>query len=423
MIQRIKKNAFARNSMILFVGTMIGNVIGYIFHFVIGRMVSIPVYGEVESLVSLISIISVPASALTMVATKFAAGTKAENDPSGSRDILFYFNKKIIKYGLPLFVLAILISPLVQNYLKIESIWPIIIIWSMMFFSFFSSLVGGIITGWQKFKESSITGVFGAVIKLLTAVVLVKIGFSTGGVVSGFALGALATYLLSLHYLEFVWKDREKDSNYISKIDLSSIKKYIFPVFFGNLAITILSNADMILAKHNLGEVAAGQYGALTIVSKVIFFGTSIIATVLFSMSAEEHHKKKTSKKTFKQAFLLMSVLGILAVAFYMLFPKFILFLLFGNKYEEVAEYLVWFAISVTLFSFANLIFQYLLSIHKTRISYFLLIISIFSVLAVSFFGHSISVIIGIMALAQMLAIFFGIYFLLADTQKIKSYD
>lgn len=423
MIQRIKNNAFARNSMILFVGTMIGNIIGYVFHFVIGRMVSIPVYGEVESLVSLISIISVPASALAMVATKFSAGTKAENDPSGSHDILTYFNKKILKYGLPLFILAILFSPLVQNYLKIRSVWPIIIVWIMMFFSFFSSLSGGIINGWQKFKESSFAGIFGAIVKLLTAVIFVKIGFSTGGVVGGFALGSLAAYALSMHYLKFIWKKNDKNKNYTSRINYSSVKKYIWPVFIGNLAITILSNADMILAKHNLDLDAAGQYGALTVVSKIIFFGTGIIATVLFSMSAEEHHKKKGSMKTFKQAFLLMSALGILAVVFYMLFPEFILFLLFGNKYGEVAGYLVWFAISVTLFSFANLIFQYLLSIHEIKISYFLLIISIFAVLAASLFGHSISVIIGIMALAQLLAISSGIYLLLTSFKKAKSYD
>ena len=31
MIQRIKNNAFARNSLVLFAGTMVANVIGYIF--------------------------------------------------------------------------------------------------------------------------------------------------------------------------------------------------------------------------------------------------------------------------------------------------------------------------------------------------------------------------------------------------------
>jgi O-antigen/teichoic acid export membrane protein len=422
MIQRIKNNAFARNSAILFAGSMIGNAIGYIFHFVIGRMVSIPVYGEVESLISLIAIISVPSGALTMAATKFSAGSKAENDPSGSHEILSYFNKKIFKYGLPLFLLALLISPLVKSYLKIESIWPIIIVWIMMYFSFFSATTGGILNGWQKFKEASFAGVFGAVAKLITAIAFVKIGFAAGGVVGGFALGMLASYLLSLHYLKFILEKKNKAKDYISKIDFGSVKKYIIPVFVGNLAITILSNADMILAKHNLSLDLAGGYGALTVVSKIIFFGTGIIATVLFSMSSEEHHKKNASTKTLKHAILLMSVLGLGAVAVYALFPKLILSLLFGSKYHEVSGYLVWFAVSVTLFSFVNLIFQYLLSIHKTKISYVLLFISILAVLSVALFGHSISAIIGIMAISQILAIISGIFMLLTSLKGVKSY-
>jgi O-antigen/teichoic acid export membrane protein len=423
MIQRIKNNAFARNSLILFVGSMIANIVGYIFHFVIGRMVSISVYGEVESLISLIAIISVPSGALAMAATKFSAGTKAENDLSGSHDIITYFNKKIFKYGVPLFIFAVLISPFVRDYLKIHSIWPVIVVWIMMLLSFYSALTGGVLNGWQRFKDNSVAGIFGALVKLLTAILFVKIGFAAGGVVGGFASGAFATYILSLYYLRFILKQKSKAKNYISKIDFSSVKKYVVPVFVGNLAITILSNVDMILAKHNLSSIMAGQYGALTVVSKIIFFGTGIIATVLFSMSAEEHHKKNDSTKTFKQAVLIMSALGLIAVLIYALFPKLILFMLFGNRYQDISNYLVWFSISVTLFSFVNLIFQYLLSIHQTKISYILLIISILAVLAIELFGNSISAIIGVMAISQVLGIFAGIYLLLNSIKGVKTYE
>jgi len=418
MIQRIKNNAFARNSLVLFAGTMVANVIGYIFHFVIGRMVSASVYGEVESLISLVAIISVPSSALAMVATKFSAGTKAENDPSGSYDIFSYFNKKILKYSLPLFVLVIFSSPFVRDYLKIGSIWPLAVVWIMMFLSFFSAAAGGILNGWQKFRDASVAGIFGGVIKLVTAIIFVRIGFAAGGVVGGFALGALASYLFSLYCLKFILRGKSKAKNYISNIDFGSVRNYIMPVFIGNLAIVILSNADMILAKHNLGPDQAGEYGALTVVSKIIFFITGIIATVLFSMSSEEHHKKNGSTKTLKQAFFIMSALGLVAVLIYALFPKLILSMLFGSKYHEVSGYLVWFAVSITLFSFVNLIFQYLLSIHKTRISYFLLVISIMAVLAIELFGHSISVIIGVMAISQVLGIFAGIYLLIKRGDK-----
>lgn len=418
MIQRIKNNAFARNSLILFVGAMVANVLNYVFHLVIGRMVSAQVYGEVESLISFITIISVPAAALTMVATKFSAANKAEEDRAGSGEILNYFNRKIFVYGLPIFILAVAVSPFLRDFLKIESIWPLLLIWIIMFLSFLASITGGIMNGWQKFKDSSWMGIWSAAVKLVAAVILVKIGFSVNGVIGGFVLGALAAYLLSLYFIRFIWKEKNTEKIDTKKLNFSSVKSYIIPIFVGNLAMNILSNADMVLAKHNLDSVSAGQYGALTVVSKIIFFATGIIGTVLFSMSAENSYKKNNSSATFRQALYLMSAVSLAALFFYWLFPKFIMGMLFGAKYQSVSQYLIWFAVSVTLFSFVNLIFQYLSSLHKTDVVYAMLAISILASLAVLFVGHSIFAIIGIMLVAQILAIICGFYFMFSRPKQ-----
>jgi len=410
---------FARNSLILFAGTMLGNVLNYIFHLAIGRMVSVEIYGEMQSLTSLINIVSVPAMTITMIATKYAASFKAENNRAGSRIIWKYLRKKIAQYVVPIFVIVILATPFISNFLNIDSNLPLILIWTLMFVSFFASVNMGILSGWQKFKDASLIGIFGAAIKLIFGILLVKISFGLNGIVGSFMLGGIASYLASVIALRFIIKEKitaKKEEEIIEKaIDFDSMRKYVLPVFVGSLAINILSNVDMVLAKHNLGAIEAGQYGALTIVSKIIFFATGIIATVLFAMSAEDNHKKNNSWKIFKNASYLMLLVSTGAVAVYFIMPKLILSLLFGNKYAEVAPYLGWFAIIVVLFSFANLIFQYLLSIHKTKISYGLLIISIVAGAFILFFVKSFYAIILITTLAQIASIVMGVYFLLEN--------
>ncbi|HTX86682.1 MAG TPA: hypothetical protein VMC41_01275, partial [Candidatus Nanoarchaeia archaeon] len=113
MIDIIKKNAFARNSLILFGGSFIANLLNYLFHLAIGRIVSPEIYGQTESLISLIAIISVPAATLGLVATKFAAAGKAENNPSSSAGLMKYLNRQIFIFGLPIFLLALALTPLV----------------------------------------------------------------------------------------------------------------------------------------------------------------------------------------------------------------------------------------------------------------------------------------------------------------------
>jgi len=416
-------NALVKNSAVLFIGTMLASVLNYFFHLIIGRLVSVEIYGETESLLSLINIISVPAMTLTMVATKYAASCNAEKDRKGSREIWKYLNKKVLKYGLPIFALAVVLTPQIGNFLNIKNNFSLILIWITMLLSFFSAINLGILRGWQKFKQVSLAGIWGAAAKLIFGVILVKVGFALNGIVGSFMLGALASYFGAIFALKFIItkkKDNEiEDCNY--KIDFKSLKRYVVPALVGNFAIAILGNADMVLAKHNLNSVLAGQYAALTVVSKIIFFATGIIASVLFSMSAENHHKKSDTLEIFKNASLLVLGVSFCAVIFYFIFPEFVLGMLFRNKYADVAGYLGWFAIMVTIYSYVNLMFQYLLSIKKTKIAYGLFAVSSASSLVILFIGKDIYAILTIITITQISALMLGFYFLLKEKNSKKA--
>ncbi len=418
----LKNNIFFKNTLVLFVGTMTAGVINYFFHSVIGRMVSVRVFGEMESLVSLLTIISVPSAAIAMAATQYGAGLKAGGNSAGNTEIIKYFYKRLAGYGLPFFAALLIITPWVGKFLKIENNFSLIIIWITMFLSFFSSVNGGIINGWQKFKEASAAGILGVIAKITGAVVLIRMGFELSGAIGGFAIGSAVSYGASFYILRSI-AGVEKKSEFVSAdaIDFSSMKKYMAAAFVGNLAISILGNADMVLAKHNLDFVQAGQYGALTIVSKIIFFVTGVIATVLFAMSAEDAHKKNGSSKALRNSALATLIVAIFSVAVYFIFPKLVLGILFGDKYLEAAGYLGWFALLVALFSFSNLLFQYLLSIRDNAIVYFYLAIAIIFSMSVLFFAKSIYAILFLAILAQSFAILSGIGCLIKRRNTLKS--
>ena len=409
-----EQGVFVKHSLILFSGTILVNFFNYIFHFVIGRMVDVEIYGEAESLISLIAIISVFSATLTMIATKYSAACKAENDREGSRQILGYFNGKIFKFGLPIFFIAILLTPVVGKFLNIENNFALVLIWITMLMSFFYSINSGTLSGWQKFRYISLNGILGAAVKLISGIVLVKIGFALNGIVGSFVLGSLVTYLASVAIIKWVvLKKKNTDTiaeNKPASFDFGEIKKFILPVFVGNLAITLMCNMDMVLAKHNLDAIAAGQYGALNVASKIIYFVTGIVASVLFSMSSESNHKGDSAKPLMKIGLALVFFASSFATVIYFFYPKLVLGILYGSKYYGVAHYLVWFAIAVSLFSIVNVIFQYLLSIHKTKIAYFLIAIAATFSGLIFLYGNSITAIINIVILMQFTAILSGIF-------------
>ncbi len=418
MLKKIRSNAFAWNSFVLFSGSMVNNVLNYIFHLIVGRLVSVAVYGETESLISLMTIISVPAATLVMVMTKYAAECKAQDDKKRSYELLRYFNKKIMQYGTPVFLLTILLTPYISRFLNIESNIPLLIVWTSMLLSLFSSGASGMLSGWQKFKQSSWAAIAGGALKLISALIFISIGLKINGLMLSFFLSAVGTYVVALICLKFIIIAGKNDTHEICELNFGSVKNTVATFFMGNLAINALGNLDMVLAKHNLTDIEAGQYGALTIVSKIIFFATGVIASVLFSMSAEHNHKKANTKKLFLQAFSLMLMVSTVSVAVYFIAPKLILSLLFGAKYNAVSGYLGWFAVMVVIFSIVNLTLQYLLSLHRVKVVYGMLTVAILGAIAILFLGHTISAILTIGIIAQCAALIISLPFVFNSLSK-----
>jgi O-antigen/teichoic acid export membrane protein len=210
MIQRIRNNAFARNSFVLLTGGMIANILSYVFHLVIGRMVSVEMYGEIESLISLSVIISVPALALTMFSARYNAKTKANNNIAESNEIWKLITSKVFKVGLILLIISIFLIPWVGSFLKISSYLPIFLVFSALFVSLLASINNGVLIGWQKFLESGLSNISSVSVKLIFAVLLLYFGLGVNGVMIGFFLGGTAMYLVSFVAIKILFKNKKK---------------------------------------------------------------------------------------------------------------------------------------------------------------------------------------------------------------------
>lgn len=412
MIRRLRNNAFVWNSLILFSGTMLVNVLNYLFHLVVGRMVIAEVYGEIESLISLLTIVSVPAAAIGLIATKYGAQTKASNDPHGSHIVFRYLNRQILIFGVPLLAIAFALTPVVGDFLRIESSVPIFFLWILMFLSFLGAVSNGLLSGWQKFGSVNKAGIWGAFVKVVLGITLIHFGFLVNGAVGSFLAAGVVSYGVSLLCLRFIFNSKASSDREASipSIDTSTIKHSVLPTFVGILAITLLGNADVVFAKHALEPSLSGEYSALAVVAKTIFFVTGVIASVLFAMTAGEGQKSGASLRTFGQAAALTFLIGFGSVMFFSLFPKFVLGVFFGEKYLGAERFLVWFALAAALHSLANLSLQYLLSIHRARTMRWFLVVAILEIFLLYFYGKSLYGIITVTVSAQLVALFAGFF-------------
>lgn len=415
-----QESIFVRNSVVLFAGTMAMNALNYIFHLSLGRMVSAETYGALQSLIALLTIVSVPAAALTMIATKYGAVAKARGDYSFGQDLFVYLNKQVVKYGWPLIVIGFLLIPFIKSFLHIDDTLSVALLWMLAAMTFFSSVSIGILSGWQKFGSVNTANVISTGIKLLLGVILAYLGFGLDGIVFGLVLAGVIGYFISVKRLGFLARGSnsvETQPKTKEPFDFSSVREYATTAIIGTLGITALGNVDIVLAKHSLTPELAGAYGALAVVAKIIFFVTGVVATVLFSMSSESVEKNNNrhpqSFFVFWSALALTITVSAAAVAFYFFAPKFVMGIFFGDKYLAVAPFLGWFGLAAGFYAVVNLILQQLLSMHLIRPAQWLLVITMIESLALFFFGASLASIIAIVIGAQILALFFGLAFVL----------
>jgi len=240
------------------------------------------------------------------------------------------------------------------------------------------------------------------------------LGFSVSGVVGAFFLASVAGYAIFTLFLRRLHRQTADDASSEMRDEsprgetLPSMRSYAFPVLWTSLAVAILGNVDMVLAKYHLDPDTAGVYGALFIVSKTIYFVGGILVSVMFAMASEEHDRVLSgvgsNSKLFRNAFALTALFSIGAVAFFALFPTFVLQVFFGATYVGAAEYLGWFALANAFLVLAHFLSQHLLAIRRTGIAYALLAVAIAEIPMVFLLGGSIESVIMITVVFQAAA-------------------
>lgn len=411
MFKKILKNPIISGSLVLFIGSMFASFGSYLYHLLMGRMLGPVRYGELESIISILYLLTIIISTLILVVTRVTAKLKGKENLAGISSVFFYFTRKFLVWGGALSLFLIIISPLVVSFLRLSSVFPLILASLGFFVGLMMAISRGVLQGLLKFKEFSLSSLVENGLKVPIAVLLVILGFKVNGAVFALLLAALAAYLLTLFYLRFLNLNAGQKPN-LGKRDFIS---FAFPVFFFNLSFTSLFTLDTILVKHFFSAHDAGLYASLAVLGKIIYFGSSPIPMVLFPMVVEHHSRGKKYHHLLFTSFILVLLICSGLVLTYFLVPKLMVLLLFGKEYLEIVPLLGWMGVFIALYSLGYLLTNFFLSIEKTKTVIFPLIASLMQIILVILFHQSlfqvvkISIIIsGLLLLSLMLYYFYG---------------
>lgn len=419
LLKRVISHDLVGGAFFIFLGTSAASFLAFVLNLFLARNISYADYGIFTSLLSLITLATIPNQSFNTVILRFSSKYFALNEIEHAS----YFYKKILLYisiiGIIIFALFLIFSPIIAEFLKVKDVRLIFITGLIVGVSYVSVVNTSVLQSLLRFKFLSFISVTSGLLKLAGGIVLVYLGYRVFGGLWAIFIMYLMIFLLGLAPLK---KILVKHGARV-KFPYKEVFFYALPTSVAVLSIFSLISSDVILVKHFFSPIDAGLYGGLSVVGKVIFFFTAPIPSVMFPILVKKHVKEESYSKIFYLSLGGVSLLSLGITAIYFLFPGFFLqVFLGGREYLRLIPYLGFFGLFISLFSMLNVLTSFFLSVKRTEISCLLLAGAVAQIVLIYFyhasFYHVVGVSILICSLLIILLLLYYAKFILQDKPR-----
>jgi len=364
-IIQFSKHPLISLSAVIFIGSLVASFFNFLFNLFMSRNLSVSGYGDLTSLISLITLAIMPSGALLPTIIHFSAKYFAKNESNMAHALFFKVGKVSLSVGLLLLLGFISFSGQIAEFFNIKDSSLVIVVGFIVFISYLSVMNSGLLQAKLSFGFLSFSQLIGAFSKLVLGTIFVLLGFSTTGAIWAFFLSYFIPYFITFIPLRFLFQKQTT----ISVIPLKDIFSYGMPSALTLFSLTSFITVDTLIVKHFFDPKSAGIYAGISLLGRVIFFFSSPIGTVMFPLVVQKHTKQESIRSTFLLATLLVFFPSVFLTLVYFFFPELIIGLSLKNDAYLSGSFLlgimgIYMSIYSLLYIFAN----FCLSINKTRI-------------------------------------------------------
>jgi O-antigen/teichoic acid export membrane protein len=372
---RFLRDDMARDGLIMVVFGLLAGFFNYLYQISMGVMLTPADFGTLFSLFSLFMIVWWLSQALQTPMTKFVSTFKAQGTLGKASYLWNRSLRGTLIIGLAVFVVSAAFSPLVSKLLRIDNSLYAVLLFSGFILAFAVPVNNGTLRGLQRFAPSGFSNTLLAFVRFSLAVLLVSLGLGIYGGLLPIVLAYCAALLVSTYFLRGLARVSHEP------VKLSSLRSYTGLSLIAMVCFAMLTNVDVVLAKHYLDSDTAGIYSAVSVLGRVALFAPAGIAVAMFPKASEFFETGRAHGRLLQKAMLYVLLIGGAVVAAYVIFPNFVIDFLLRGKYDIAAIDLVKYAIAMLFFAVSFLLINYLLALNRTKkVAYCLLAVAAFQV-------------------------------------------
>ncbi len=344
-----KESKLASGSLIILLGSILLRFGGFIYRFILTRLLSTTGYGIVGLTLPFQNIFIIGASGgVPPAIAKYVAQYEAVDNEDMVHQIIITGMKLMIFMAVIAAVLMYLISePIaVGIWNKPEALLPLRFVSLIIPFSVIVGAMRGVFQGFYDMKSIFYSKLIEQIFTIILASALVILGWYAAGAVFGTALGFLVS-LIGSYYLykkdinAYYTVDSFKKITFKDELNLMcKILKFSIPVVISGIAEIFLYDTGTFFIGMFLPSFFAAFYtNASAIARMTLIVANSVSTSILPATSEADSLKDKELLKMYMhQSYRYTTVTSLPVSAFIMVYALPIMVLLFGNEYAQGSE-------------------------------------------------------------------------------------
>jgi O-antigen/teichoic acid export membrane protein len=337
-------NSLARAGLLLGAAMGAANALNYAYNLAMVRPLGPGGYGALAALLALVLVGAFPAMALQVVVARHT--TRRRNDERALAELWAGTLTVTLEAGAALGLLCVLAAPAVAGFLHLGSLVPALWLAAALAPLPAIAALQGMLQGRERFGALAAVLLAGAAGKLAVGVALVALGGGVAGAVAGAAAGGGLALVTGLALVR-----SPLARSHVRLVGSAAVREVLM-AGAAILGLLLLTNLDVLLARHHLTSRAAGLYAAGSVMAKVAFWAPQCVIMVVFPRLVAPEGRARL----LGRAAAVMATGGMLLVAGAALAPRLAVLLPFGREYLEVGPLLPAFAALGTVLALAELV-------------------------------------------------------------------
>ena len=350
-----KELVFVKN---LFFTTILGGIIGifnYLFNIFVARYTDQNIFSIFSSALGIIYLLQIPAVAIQAFVTKIVANEK-EKDLNHFKWYSFIVFALI---GIVFSTIFFLSKNSVANLANIP-VETVLFLALTFLFAFITPVPKGLLLGLEKIKTVNLILLFETILRFAMGALAIKLEGSISILILANSLPSLITTIFIMPFVKF-----KKESKENIKIDFKELT--LISISF--LLLTTPFTLPLILVNPSF----RAEYGAVTLLGKLVYYASIITASVMFARVSNEKVEKGRKRSLIISLVLSVSI-GLTLSLFFFLFKDFVVSMSVGEQYLAVSNYIAIYALCMTGFAATYMITNFFISKGEYQYLYILLL-------------------------------------------------